>query len=501
MTPRLFTQRYALDVQINSSHNALLWRGVDRSLNRVVCIVLLPHSDERTQPLLNLARAAAVNDGRGAVAILDIVELEFVKGVSSINPQTPYLGVVTEWVDGQTIDHIIGQKHEPIEQKQVLKILTLITKSVGAMHELGVVHGRLRPRNIYLNDANEVRVSGFGIDRALFQADGHTIETDISGIGDLLFAMTTATWPHGPIGALPAAEISDAQTLTLPSQMRSGIPQSIDDLYIKTQDGSITDTQELLQAISIAQANAVDELRSAVHRWTDHEVIWHGKDIKKSHRIRYSLIAFGAVFIFGWIGWQLMTVNLHSSNALPAPSASSTRTATPAKSPTPSVSPSVSASASPSASASWPNVYASAISAVDYDPFGDGTENPELTKLAIDGDIDSAWTTKTYWRQDFGRKPGVGLILDLGKKIDIKSVNVTFNSPGHNATVFISNDAKPDIKLAAVFGLSSNSDASHTFTSDSTVNGQYVLIWLTKIPRLTNGSYLGGIAEVTIGLN
>lgn len=503
MTTRLFTQRYALDVQINSSHNALLWRAIDRSLNRVVCIVLLPHSDERTQSLLELASAAAVNDGRGAVAILDIIENDVVKGVRSIDPEQPYLGVVTEWVDGQTIDHIIGQKHEPFDQKQMLKILTLVTQAVGAMHNLGVTHGRLRPRNVYLNDAGEVRVSGFGIDRALFPSDGDTVATDIAGIGDLLFAMATATWPHGPVGALPAAEILDNQTLTLPSQMRNGVSKSLDDLYEKTQNGAIKNTAELLEAISIAQAKAIDELRSAVHRWTEHDVEWHGKDIKESHRLRYSLIAFGVVFIFGWIGWQLMTINLHSSNALPAvssPSASPSASV-PTMSPSPSASETPSVSASPSESQSWPSVYASPVAARDYDPFGDGGENPTQAKFAIDGDVKTVWATTRYYRSDFGKKPGVGLIVDLGKKIDIKSVNVTFSVPGHNATVFVSDNKEPDIKTASVLGLIANSDVTHTFTSNTTVNGQYVLVWLTKLPRLDNGSYVGGIADVTIGLN
>ena len=505
MSGRQFSSRYSLDVQINSSHNALLWRAIDRSLNRVVCIVLLPHDDERAIPLLELAGAAAVNDGRGAVAILDIVKEDFVQGVRAIDETKPYLGVVTEWVEGKTIDHIMAHSNEPIDQKTALRIITRVTQAVGAMHELGVVHGRLRPRNVYLNEANEVRVSGFGIDRALFQADGDTVATDIAGIGDLLFAMLSATWPHGSVGSLPAAEILETRTLTLPSQMRGGIPTAIDDLYQQTQDGSIKDTDELLQAISLTQASAIDELRTTVQRWTELDVVWHGKDIKESHRIRYSLIAFVAVFVFGWVGWELMTVNLHSSNAIaPSPIASATQilpSISPTALPSSSASPSTTESPSPSPSQSWPSVLSTPIAAIDYDPFGDGGENPKLAKLAIDGDLATAWTTTRYYRADFGKKPGVGLVLDLGKSINMKSVTVSFTVPGHNATVFVSDDAKPDIRTSSVLGLVSNSGTIHQFVAPSPVAGQYVLVWLTKLPRLDNGAYVGGIAEVAIGLN
>ena len=504
MASRTFTPRYSLDVQINSKHNALLWRAIDQSLDRVVCIVLLPHNDPRASTLLKLATAAAVNSSRGAVSILDVVENSFVTGIKTIDSELPYLGIVTEWVEGQTIDHIIGKNNEPFDIKQALKILTHVTSAVGAMHALGVTHGRLRPRNIYLNEAGEVRVSGFGIDRALFQADGDTMESDIAGIGDLLFAMVSATWPHGSVGALVGAEILADHALTLPSQMHNRIPEAIDELYRKTQDGSLKNTDELLQAISIARATGVPDLRGAVTRWTEHEVLWHGKDIPKTHRLRYSIFAFIGIYVFGWIGWQLMTTNFHSSTAaptslhttLPTPTSSPTATA----SATASASPSVSGSGSPSPSASWATALAQPVAVIDFDPFGDGAENPEQAKMAIDGDLTTTWTTNNYYRNDFGKKPGVGLVIDLGRPEKVKAVNVTFAGAGHSGTVFISNDAKPDISTATVLATVSNSDVAQTFSTGAAISGRYVLVWLTKIPRISNGNFVGGIAEVTIGL-
>jgi hypothetical protein len=94
----------------------------------------------------------------------------------------------------------------------------------------------------------------------------------------------------------------------------------------------------------------------------------------------------------------------------------------------------------------------------------------------------------------------VGLVIDLGKQEKVHAVNVTFTGAGHSGTVFISNDAKPDISTATVLGTVSNSDISHTFATNTATSGRYVLVWLTKIPRLNNGNFVGGIAELTIGL-
>lgn len=494
MASRTFTERYTLDVQINSSHNAVLWRAIDNSLKRVVCIVLLPHRDPRAQALLVHAKAAAVNSSRNAVAILDIVERDFVSGVRAIDSTEPYLGVVTEWVDGQTIDHIIGKNLEPLSVKEALRVLAQVTTAVSAMHEIGLVHGRLRPRNVYLNDAGEVRVTGFGIDGALFTADGKTKATDIAGIGDLLFAMVTATWPTGPVGALPAAQILDNKTLTLPSQQRVGIGEAIDELYEKTQDGTFATAAELLQEISITNASMLADLQAAVNRWTAHEVTWHGKDIPKSRRLRAVLFAFALTYLFGWAGWQLMTHNFHNTPAsLPTISV----TATPSVSSSPTIWVSVSPSAS---SALWPTRYADLLAATGFDPYDDGKENPDLAKLAIDGKASTAWVTTNYYSSTLGKKSGVGLIIDLGQSTKVAHVEVTFTSAGHGATAFLSDTAQPDLASAKVLGTVSNSNRIETFTPEKATMGQYVLIWLTKLPRNQIGNFVGGIAEVRVGL-
>jgi len=493
MATRTFTERYSLDVQINSSHNAVLWRAIDNSLNRVVCIVLLPHRDPRAQALLVHAKAAAVNSSRNAVAILDIVERDVVQGVRAIDSSEPYLGVVTEWVDGQTIDHILGKNLEPLTVKEALRILAQITSAVGAMHELGLVHGRLRPRNIYLNDAGEVRVTGFGIDGALFASDGKTKATDIAGIGDLLFAMVTATWPNGPVGALPGAEILDNKTLILPSQQRVGVGAAIDQLYEKTQDGTFATVAELLQEISITNASLLADLEAAVNRWTAHEVAWHGKDIPKSRRLRAVTLAIVVTYLFGLVGWKLMTHNFLDTPASMPSNPVATVAASSSSSPSPSPSESIS-------SAPWPTSYANLVSATDYDPFADGKENPELAKLAIDANPETAWVTTNYYSNTLGKKSGVGLLIDLGQKTKVAQVEVTFTSPAHGATVFMSNEPKPDLATATVLGTVSNSNKLENYVPVNPVTGQYVLIWLTKLPRNNIGNFVGGIAQVRVGL-
>jgi hypothetical protein len=87
-----------------------------------------------------------------------------------------------------------------------------------------------------------------------------------------------------------------------------------------------------------------------------------------------------------------------------------------------------STSASPTATASPTPI--TGLKASDLDPQGDPPfdENPELTGLAVDGDPGTAWRTNTYL-QNFGPgglKTGLGLVIDLGARHEVASVDLTF---------------------------------------------------------------------------
>ena len=70
----------------------------------------------------------------------------------------------------------------------------------------------------------------------------------------------------------------------------------------------------------------------------------------------------------------------------------------------------------------------------DFDPEGDGKENPDEAPLAHDGDASTAWETGLYARRaDFGGlKQGVGLLIDLGQARRVTGVTILMSKPGAN---------------------------------------------------------------------
>jgi len=197
---RIFDGRYALDVQISSSLSSPIWRAMDQSLKRWVTLILLPTSDLRSVKLLQECQQAAVNDRRDVVSILDVVPDGKISSGADTNSQDRYVGIVTEWLDGETLDRLLVRRGEVMPVEQALHQLGIIANTLMHAHSLNVYHRRLRPHNVIFSQGQEVRLTGFGVDSALLGPDSMDgVAQDIKGIGQLLFVMITGMWPLGSV--------------------------------------------------------------------------------------------------------------------------------------------------------------------------------------------------------------------------------------------------------------------------------------------------------------
>jgi hypothetical protein len=142
--------------------------------------------------------------------------------------------------------------------------------------------------------------------------------------------------------------------------------------------------------------------------------------------------------------------------------------------------------------------------ATDFDPEGDPSEeNPEDTDNAVDGDPATSWTTMTYRGNPAlgGLKSGVGLMLDLGRDVEARSVTVRFGGSPTSFEVYAAPPgvtAAPD-SLESMDKVGSRSDAPErtSVTLDPTPRTRYLLVWLTRLPA-ADGGYRGEITDVTV---
>lgn len=478
---RIFDGRYALDVQISSSLSSPIWRAMDQSLKRWVTLILLPTSDLRSVKLLQECQIAATNDRRDVVSILDVVPDGKITNGENSDSQDRFVGVVTEWLDGETLDRLIVRRGEVIPVEQALQQLCIIANTLVHAHSLNVYHRRLRPHNVIFSPGQEVRLAGFGVDSALLGPDSTDgVAQDIKGVGQLLFAMITGMWPLGSVDSLPAALGDSGTGLVLPSQVHGGVSNYIDRLYQRTQDGTYKSMRQLLDALSVGEVEESESLQSRVSRLTASSVSWSPPQSTQTNRLRTSVLAALSVLVFGWIGWQLLTSNFQRSEAPVA----------------------ILASPLPSIEVSQATGKVAEVETVtSYDPLGDDEENSDDALLAVDSDTETAWTTVSYRQADMSGKAGVGLLVDLGVEQEVYSVEIDFISTGHTAEIYVVNSTQPDFTTELKFGDTNPNEASSKVSVTKPTSGRYVLVWLTPdLPESESGDFQGGISEIKVRL-
>jgi len=157
--------------------------------------------------------------------------------------------------------------------------------------------------------------------------------------------------------------------------------------------------------------------------------------------------------------------------------------------------------ASPSAESSAPAEPLRIASVSDFDPAGDGSENPDSAALAIDGDPQTAWPTVTYYDPLELQKPGVGLLVDLGEPAEVSEVSVSFLTTPTDLEILAAGDGADAAPTSAddLQRVARQTGAGNraTLDLDEPVTTRYLVVWLTKLPA-ADGGFRGQVAEIVV---
>jgi eukaryotic-like serine/threonine-protein kinase len=171
----------------------------------------------------------------------------------------------------------------------------------------------------------------------------------------------------------------------------------------------------------------------------------------------------------------------------------------------PTESPGPSASPTTSATTGGGPIQISGSAVRIVDPPNGTRDNLTDADKAVDGDANTGWQTNWYKSPAFGNlKPGMGVLIDLGKPVDVANVKVDFDSPGATVSARVG-DTDPG---------SSTSGDDQINKTYKTVTGpikagpsqvlplgvrtRYVLIWITKLPSVGDGKYQVAVDEITV---
>ena len=217
-------------------------------------------------------------------------------------------------------------------------------------------------------------------------------------------------------------------------------------------------------------------------------------------------LCVAVLVIFGWAAYHLASAAGHppGGNAVAAadrvPASHQARHSKPRPSPSP---PRPSPTPSHSTAAPAPTVVpARALAPVSAVAFGlDGPgqgDNPQNAGLAIDGSGATAWHSDWYTTAEFGNlESGTGLLIDMGRRVTVTAVQITLSGlPGASLQLRAGNVPA----LADLGEVASASGASGRVRMPLTrpVRARYVLIWFTRLPPDTSGTYQAGVSSIAL---
>ncbi|MFF9751965.1 serine/threonine protein kinase [Streptomyces sp. DH-12] len=494
-------RRYRLEECVTRLDGFSSWRAVDEKLRRAVGVHILPADHSRARSVLAAARSSALLGDPRFVQVLDAVE------------EDDLVYVVHEWLpDGTELTTLLASG--PLEVYDAYQMVSQVSSAMAAAHREGLAHLRLNPNAVLRTSTGQWRVRGLAVNAALRGVSSDTPQrTDTESIGALLYAALTQRWPYEN-DAYGMSGLPKDIGLIPPDQVRAGVHRGLSELAMRAlaNDGATasrhespcTTPEELVKAIGeMPRIRPPEPAFTAPpdYQRTTYQQGSYARPTVPSRPAQPTPVpppplqsrtgkalkwAVSALLIaaLGLGSWQLADALMDQGGT-----ADDTKTQTTEgedkKAPKPVRGKPI------------------AISELhDFDPFGsDGSEYPENLPKILDGDPTSYWQTSYYASSDFGRlKPGVGVVVDLGKSQDVGKVTVTFIGSTSVELRAAPGDAESrPTSFDSYSKVAEGSGAAVSLAPKSTVKTRYLLVWLTDLPlQADDGRWRGRIADIKV---
>ena len=247
---KIIAERYELLELIGQGGMADVYKGKDVMLNRFVAIKVLKKQYKEDENFVRKFRSEA----QAAAGLIhpNIVNVYDVGEDRGLN----YM--VMELVEGITLKEYIERKGR-LSHKETISIAIQMCSGIGAAHASGIIHRDIKPQNIIISKDGKVKVTDFGIAKAITsntvstnamgsvhytspeQARGGFSDqrSDIYSIGITLFEMVTGQVPFDGETTVEVAMKHLHQEITPPSELVPDIPYSLEQIILKcTQKSS-----------------------------------------------------------------------------------------------------------------------------------------------------------------------------------------------------------------------------------------------------------------------
>ena len=252
----MLSDRYEVGELIGRGGMASVYRGRDLTLGREVAIKILESdlaADATFRTRFRLeAQAASRMSHPTIVRVYDAGE-DTETDADGNTRAVPY--IVMELVSGQTLKDIIAAG--PVTIDDAIRYTDGILEALEYAHRAGVVHRDIKPGNVMVTSAGQVKVMDFGIARAVSdssstvaettailgtaayfspeQAKGEPVDSraDVYSAGVVLYELLTGRPPFRGESPVAVAYQHVSETPLAPSELVETVPRSLDAVALR----------------------------------------------------------------------------------------------------------------------------------------------------------------------------------------------------------------------------------------------------------------------------
>ncbi|MBF1756512.1 MULTISPECIES: Stk1 family PASTA domain-containing Ser/Thr kinase [Veillonella] len=243
----LLDNRYRILSKIGVGGMADVYKGEDTLLGRPVAIKILhanfASDDEFVSRFKREAQAAGKLNHPNIVNMYDV----------GYDQDMHY--IIMEYVDGETLKEYITRHHR-LSIDEAVKITISIGEGLEHAHAMGIVHCDIKPHNVIITNTGRVKVTDFGIARAMNstntvmytnsimgsahylspeQASGKSVDgnTDIYSLGVVLYEMLTGKVPFEGDTPIAVALKHVREKVIPPTRYNPSIPPLLESVVLK----------------------------------------------------------------------------------------------------------------------------------------------------------------------------------------------------------------------------------------------------------------------------
>lgn len=282
MIGKILDERYKLEKKIGSGGMADVYMAKDILLDRIVAVKILHSNFAEDNDFIVRFRHEAQSAGK--LSHPNIV------GIYDVGCDDSIHYIVMEYVEGQTLKQYINlHKHIPIDV--AVKITIDIGNALEEAHRNGIIHCDIKPHNILLTESGKVKVTDFGIAKAVNSStimnresilgsvhylspeqaagDKVTEKTDIYSLGIVFYEMLTHHLPFEGDTAVSIALKHMQNDIPKPTKFNPSISPILEECLLialaKDVDKRYNSVSDFISELRIAQGFTMSLYKRADH--------------------------------------------------------------------------------------------------------------------------------------------------------------------------------------------------------------------------------------------